>query len=199
MTPDETVSKYRLVIKFAAAKATRKWGSYMRAFPQSCRPFDTEDIDQWALEGLLVLAGHMDGPKSVYGKLDEFDAEGGEKYVQHSLDWYVSNKCSTVRDQRNTTKRGSGERVDYLTQTDAYGEEFRIDEDPQAGLETGSDLTPGGAWAQYPCLYATQILGLKRDEALKWTGLSLKKYWQAREDEIRRLAEWGESRRLLAA
>jgi len=167
--------------------------------PEGQQPFGYDEIRQWALEGLLVLAGHMPGKASVYGRLESEESKGGERFIQRSVDMYTAGEASHAVQAYRASKRGGGEGVDYLTVVDADGSEWRVDEIDADGMESAWDHVPGGVRSVWPCAYLRHVVGLNEREAISVSGLSMYHFRQAYRLEKAQIAEWAEARRLLAA
>lgn len=181
--------KYKKIIRFAAAKATRKYAAYLRA-KGDLAAFTFGDIDQIALEGMLILAGLVPGRKlSFTGKLKEVEARGGERWVQHTIDCFVSTTLNGMIAKTDTLKRAA--RVQSL---DAL-----LWEEPSKSPTEANPEALTGISAGYPCLWLTEIQGMSRPEAIRSLGLPRKVYEEKRREEIERFSAWAYANHRVAA
>lgn len=178
--------RYELVRKYAAAKAWRKWKMFILATPVSIRPFDSEDIDQWALEGILILGGFL--PGSGHGKLAEFETKG-ERLIQHCVDLHISAKCQRAIEKFRAGMRGGGKTPTYLDTPVGDGERTVADILSGDGLETSAVALPDVA-SRYPLLWMTKVEGVPDKEARESLGMNPADFNRERAEEARRLYVW---------
>lgn len=202
MTRDAEASalaaKYRLVRKHASGKAWLRWGAYLRSLPQSARPFDSEDLDQWALEGLLVLGGLMSNGGNV-GRLAEYEAldpDTCQRYIQHSVDLHIGSRCHKAAEALRAAKRNDGQSAIYLdTPIDDKGHTLG---EIHGRMET-SDVALPGAAGRYPCLWLTGVMGLRDYEAWRFLGINGAEFRRQRVAEALGLYGWAIRNRRLKA
>lgn len=188
---------YAKVVNVAVRHALTKWRSYL-AGTGSRAAFNAADIRQIALEALMVFAGLMPERKySLTGKLEEFVANGGERYVQHNVNMYVSSALAGLVEKSRAAKRGGA--VVFLVSLEEREEE-ETEEGPYApaGLETSPEAL-AGTQERFPLLYMTEVQGYSRDEAMSLSGLTEFGYRRARAQEIQEFKAWAVLNRRVAA
>lgn len=166
--------EYQSVLKRASGKTYNKWRPYLAGQPLSSRPFGCEDLDQWALEGLLILAGCM--PGSNHGKLAEYQREPrGEAFIQRSIDMHIADKCQKAVQKHRAVKRGGGSIPAYLNSPVGETGQTLADVISARNLETDSRSIPNVA-KKYPILWATAVLHVPDRDVRASMGISSLEY-----------------------
>lgn len=193
----KVAAEYAKVVNYAAAKAYRKWRGYLFIRGDSAA-FKREDIRQAALEGMLLMAGLMPTRKhKLNGALNELLAEGGEGYVQHRLDLYVSGCLAHAVEAARATSRGGDENPTLsLDATDEEG--MTIETTQHVGAVETSGQALANVRERWPILCATEIDGLSMPDAIKHFGMSLHRYREARVREKTDFRAWAVANRRVA-
>lgn len=186
VSADAVYEQYRHICRNASGKTFNKWRSYLAAIPQSRRPFNSEDLDQWALEALLVVAGVFDnGYTSLYGRLNEYIEEGGERYLQRVIDMFTARQASRAVETARAVKRcdvnAACVEADGKLSPEMYAH-------VQHGIHADNASSLGDLKQRYPVLYCTEIEGLPGYAAQEKLGLTLHWYRKQRRKEINDLA-----------
>jgi hypothetical protein len=182
------LDQHAKVIKFAAVKATRKWYGYVTT--RGCAsPFSFEDINQYAREAILILGGLIPGSGlSISGALADMKAEGGERYVQRAVDFYVSSRLRREAGAVARDKRGGGEIAESLdARWDGWAESSRAVETAEQSLT--------GIPARFPILYLTFVEGWERHEVIAAEGITAHAFDAARAAEVVEFARWARANR----
>lgn len=204
-TPEELAQEYSVVLKFAASKASYKWGAFLRSFSEADRPFSHEDIDHIAMEGLMVGFGvYASGRKSVDGYLlrDSVCGSDGiptEKAVQHHVDWYVSSWCQkAAQASRRDCRKGIPARLDEPVamgyEGDGGGTSYaEMDANRNAPDESEGiieHLSGRELHRRFPLLYARHVDLFTYSEVMERWGLTKSQYTMKmrKETEAFRLA-----------
>lgn len=200
MSPDtkaaELASRYRIVLKFASGKSWRNWCGLLLATPEASRPFDSGDLDQWALEGLLILGGFLPGAEN--GRLAEYESKPNpEAYIQRSVNMFVAAKCQRAAEGFRAVKRGNGEAPEYLDTPVGDGTQTLADVFSAKGLETSGVALPQVA-KRYPLLWMTGVNRVPDYQARKLLGLDPAEFEAQRAAEGRSLYQWAVRNRRVA-
>lgn len=196
MTSEDVVAKYGHLVGFAAAKAYRKWYSYLTVTADQAA-FQREDIWQYALEALMLLAGFMPGSRNALnGRLTEIEAQGGERFLQRTIDMYVAAYLAHEVEKSRAVKRGGRDIPESLEARQALEDDRGAGVDVKA-VETAVDGSENHA-GRFPILWATEIQHEPPAAVIALYG-SREAYRMARCAEIEAFSLWARKNRRVTA
>jgi len=178
----ELVAEYHQILKNASGKA---WNRYR---PTGQAPFDSGDLDSYALEGLMIIAGML--PGSNHGKLAEYEglsASERDRYIQHAIDLHVGMRCGHDLERLHAQKRGGGSLPLSLDASVTGDGEVTL-EAPQ-GVGT-SDVALPAVSKRYPVLSLTELEGFTDAQAREHLGVDGLEYRRQRDGEVQDLFAW---------
>lgn len=191
----EIVSQYQHVTSRAAARTWVQYRAFLMAIPVSVRPFDREDLTQWACEGILILAGYL--PGSNHGQL-EMRANQGERFIQAAVNLCVSERAQREVRKFKTHKRGEGGIPAYLDQPILEGSSTLADVAFRGEYGTNERAMPDIA-KRYPVLWMMDVQGLSRVRVATLLGLTLPGVQEQRMSELESFHGWATSNRRVKA
>jgi len=190
----EIISEYQHVISRAAARTWTQYRAFLAAVPVSARPFEREDIDQWAREGILILAGYL--PGSNHGQLQQRAAQG-ERFIQHSVNLCVAERAQReVRKFRSVT-RGEGEIPAYLDTP--IMEDSTLADVAFAGEYGTNERAMPDVAKRYPVLWMMDVQGLSDARVATLLGLTLPELQERRMSELESFHVWATRNRRVKA